>query len=52
MLARVDISVGYLDDMIRSKMTDEHRSHTARVFERLKEFGFKLAENECELFMS
>lgn len=48
-----DLSVGYFDDiMLRSKKVDEHKSCVARVFERIRDLGFKLVEDKYKLFMS
>ena len=44
MLTELDFSVTYLDDiLIRSKNRKEHAKHIEKVFERIKDFDFKVS---------
>ena len=52
MLAGLDYSIGYLDDILmRSKDTEEHRAHVFGVFKRIQEYGFTLKDAKCEFFL-
>ena len=50
-LAGLDFSVAYLDDvLIRSKNKEEHAEYIEKVFERIKDFGFKMSDTKYEYF--
>ena len=52
MLAGLDFSIGYLDDILmRSQDTEEHRTHVFRVFDRIQDYGFTLKDAKCEFFL-
>ena len=52
MLAGLDFSIGYLDDILmRSQDTEEHRTHVFRVFSRIQDYGFTLKDAKCEFFL-
>ena len=53
MLAGLEFAIAYLDDiLIKSKDWKTHFEPIIQVFERIKEYGFKLGTEKCEFFMS
>ena len=53
MLAEFAFSEAYLDDiLIRSKNRKEHAEHIEKIFERIKDFGFKMSVTKCEFSMT
>ena len=53
MLSGLDFAVAYLDDiLIKSKTQVEHASHVMEIFQKIKEFDFKLGIEKCEFFLS
>ena len=51
MSADLDFATAYSDDiLIKSKNREDHAKHVIEVFERIKEFGFKLSMERCEFF--
>lgn len=52
LLGELDFSGTYLNGiLISSKTMDEHAQHLLKVLEHVKEYGFKVSENMCELFI-
>ena len=52
MLGDLDYTIAYLDDiLVTSKTTAEHQNHKINVFEKLKEYGFKVKEAKCDFFL-
>ncbi|XP_014775807.1 uncharacterized protein K02A2.6-like [Octopus bimaculoides] len=52
MLTGSDFAVAYLDDiLIKSESHGQHAEHVKNVFERIKDYGFKLSKEKCEFFM-
>ena len=52
MLAGLNFSVAYFDDILISKNRKEHAERIERVFERIKGFGFKVSDTKYEFFMT
>ena len=53
MLADLDFTTAYLYDiLIKSKNREDHAKHVIEVFNKIKEFGFKLTMEKCEFFLS
>ena len=52
MLAGLDFSVAYLNDiLIRSKDRKKDGEHIENIYERIKDFSFKVSDNKCEFFI-
>lgn len=52
MLAGLDFAMAYLDDiLIRSKNVEEHKIHIGKVFERISNYGLKVALEKCNFGM-
>ena len=48
----LDYARAYLDDiLVTSKIMAKHRNHIINVFEKLQEYGFKVKEAKCYLFL-
>lgn len=53
MLAGLDFAMAYLEDiLIRNKNVEEHKIHTHELFERIANYGFKVAFEKCEFGMN
>ena len=51
MLARLDFSVAYLDDILESKNRKEHTEHKEKICKKIKDFGFNMSDTKWEFFM-
>ena len=52
MLSGLDLAIAYIDDVsIKCKTQEEHARHVKEVFQKIKEFGFKLSIEKCEYFL-
>ena len=52
MLSGFDFAVAYLDDiLIKSQSLGEHKEHVYKVFAKIQDYGFKLKESKCDIFM-
>ena len=50
MLAGLDFPILYLDDvLIKTENWRQHCEHIAKIFERIKEYGFELSLEMCEI---
>ena len=51
-LSDLDFAVVYLDDKLKnSQNEEENKKHVFKVSSRIHEYGFKLKEFKCDLFM-
>ncbi|XP_029643905.1 uncharacterized protein K02A2.6-like [Octopus sinensis] len=52
MLVGSNFAVAYFDNiLIKSKSQKQHVEHVKRVFEKVREYGFKLSEEKCQFFL-
>lgn len=52
MLNSLDFAVAYLDDLLmKSESIEEHKLYIWQVFRRIQDYGFKLKDGKCEIFL-
>ena len=51
-LSGLNSAQAYLDDiLIKSETQNQHGEDVKKVFDRIQDYGFKISEEKCELFM-